>query len=259
MPLAYRAHPAITKPAFVEMMQAHREADRIVQGAYWDDGRGCAVGCGVHSCMALAGEEIGHGDHGRLAELLGVDPRLMHLQDRIFEGLPSDEAREWPLALAAAIPEGADLSGVWPQFAARMLRRIKVPDGYPDVAAAVARVAAGWETGWADDDPSAAGSAAASAAESAESAARSAAGSAAGSAAASAAESAESAARSAAWSAWSAARSAAWSAARSAESAESAAWSAAGSAARSAAWSAEYRWMRDELLALVAAAPVVEG
>ena len=236
MPLAYRAHPAITKPAFVEMMQAHREADRIVQGAYWDDGRGCAVGCGVHSCMALAGEEIGHGDHGRLAELLGVDPRLMHLQDRIFEGLPSDEAREWPLALAAAIPEGADLSGVWPQFAARMLRRIKVPDGYPDVAAAVARVAAGWETGWADDDPSAAGSAAASAAESAESAARS-----------------------AAWSAWSAARSAAWSAARSAESAESAAWSAAGSAARSAAWSAEYRWMRDELLALVAAAPVVEG
>lgn len=163
---AYKMHAAVTKEAFVEVMQDHREADRIVQGAYWKDGRGCAVGCGLHTVRALTGLDLAHSDHAALAAQVGVPEVLEHLQDRIFEGLPIELAREWPLRFARAIPDGADLSGVWPKFAVAMLRNLPPSPDYPDVTAAVARVATGWETGWVDDDPSAR-----SAAESAESAA----------------------------------------------------------------------------------------
>ena len=165
--LAYRMHPAVTKDAFVAVMQAHREADRIVQGTYWEDGRGCAVGCGLHTVRALTGLDLAHSDHAALAAQVGVPEVLEHLQDKIFEGLPVKLAREWPLRFARAIPDGADLSGVWPMFALAVLRNLPPTPDYPDVTAAVARVAAGWETGWADDDPSAARSAAWSAAWSA--------------------------------------------------------------------------------------------
>ena len=187
---AYRMHEAVTKAAFVEVMEGHRGADRIVQGQYWDGGRGCAVGCGLHTVRALTGLDLAHSDHAALAAQVGVPEVLEHLQDRIFEGLPIELAREWPLRFARAIPDGADLSGVWSKFAVAILRNLPPTPDYPDVTAAVARVAAGWETGWTDDGPSAR-SAAWSAAESA---ARSAAESAAWSAAESARSAAESAA-----------------------------------------------------------------
>ena len=225
--IAYKMHPAVTKTAFVELMEGHREADRIVQGTYWENGRGCAVGCGLHSVRALTGLALSHSDHAALAAQVGVPEVLERLQDRIFEGLPRELAREWPLRFARAIPDGADLSGVGPKFAVAILRNLPATPDYPDVTAAVARVAMGWETGWADDDPSAR-SAARSAAESARSAAWS--------------------AESAAWSAARSARSAAESAARSA--AESAAWSA-----RSAARSAAYVWMAATLEQLLMEAP----
>ena len=112
MSLAYRADPAVTKPAFLDVLLGHQEADRIVQGRYWEHGKGCAVGCGIHSVMALTGREMSHSDHAALAGALGANETLMRLQDRIFEGLPADEARLWPVRFARAIPDGADLSGV---------------------------------------------------------------------------------------------------------------------------------------------------
>ena len=222
--IAYKMHPAVTKTAFVDLMEGHREADRIVQGTYWENGRGCAVGCGLHSVRALTGLALSHSDHAALAAQVGVPEVLERLQDRIFEGLPRELAREWPLRFAGAIPDGADLAAVWPKFAVALLRNLPPTPGYPDVTAAVARVATGWETGWADDDPRAAWSAAWSAASAAWSAARSAA---------------------------SAAESAAWSAASAAESAARSAASAAESAARSAA----YVWMAATLERLLSEAP----
>ena len=171
---AYRMHAAVTKEAFVEIMEGHRAADRIAQGTYWEDGRGCAVGCGLHTVRALTGLDLAHSDHGALAAQVGVPEVLEHLQDKIFEGLPFAFAREWPLRFARAIPDGADLSCVWPKFAVALLRNLPLTPGFPDVTAAVARAAAGWETGWADDDPSAAERAAESAESAAWSAARSA-------------------------------------------------------------------------------------
>jgi hypothetical protein len=107
-----KAYPANDKATRVADMIAHREADKLIKGQYWEDGKGCAIGCQVHSS-----------DHAQHARVFGIDIRLSHLQDAIFEALPDADAMEWPVKFLKAIPEGADTSGVWPQFAARMLTR----------------------------------------------------------------------------------------------------------------------------------------
>ena len=129
---AYRAHPAITKAVFVAEMQAHAAADRLVQGRYVEYrqaetadygsfARGCAVGCGVATLNRRLGGHAGYADHAALADALGIPIELAHLQDCLFEGLPAADARAWPAAFAAAIPEGADLSDVWPHLAVWLL------------------------------------------------------------------------------------------------------------------------------------------
>lgn len=39
---AYHSEPAL-KEATLAQMRAHREADQLVQGRYWDEEKGCAV------------------------------------------------------------------------------------------------------------------------------------------------------------------------------------------------------------------------
>ena len=253
--LAYHNDPKI-KANLLAQLAAHRAADEIVRGyGYWSGGRGCAVGCTIHS-----------GDHAEYEPRYGIPQMIARLEDCIFEGLPLENARDWPARFSNAIVPGADLSLVGWKFLHWMLTDRSVNPGIDqplvrDAVRQCADVIASFAKGGTADE-----SAAASAAESAGSAA-----SAAWSAAASAAESAGSAAWSAAASAagsaaWSAAASAAWSAAESAaesagsaaasaaESAASAAWSAAASAAWSAAGSAAYMLMADKLCELLAAA-----
>ncbi len=124
---AYQAVAGVTRGDFIASMRAHREADRIVQRTYWDAGRGCAVGCGVESVMRLTGEDHDHGGHAYLADVLGIPLVLVELQDRIFEGLPLADALNWSVRFFEVIPDGADLSGVWNQFAPWMLRTIVLP------------------------------------------------------------------------------------------------------------------------------------
>jgi hypothetical protein len=236
--LAYHADPKI-KAAILAQLEAHARADELVKGQYWEDGKGCAVGCTIHSA-----------DYAEYETRFGIPQMLARLEDAIFEGLPSGKAKKWPIAFMSAIEPGTDLSLVGWKFLHWMLTDEKVNPGinHPLVRDAVkqcADVLVPLTKGEKADQ-----SAARSAARSAWSAARSAAES-----ARSAESAARSAARSAAWSAESAAWSA-WSAARSAESAarsaESAAWSAARSAAESAR-SAAYVRMSEKLLELLSA------
>lgn len=219
--LAYLGDPDL-KTRFVGEMRRHRDEDRVIQGSYGglgDDGewRGCAVGCAIRSMAAVTGRRLQgrYSDHELLADI-GIPPWLAHLADDIHEGLEPEQAREWPLRFAEAVPVGVDLEPVRHRFLAWLmtgnigrvealdldeaLRRTVVAaiDGVRQLHLAAA------QTGRWDE----------SAAESAWSAARSAAGSP---------------------TTWSVAESAAWSAARSAASA--AAWSAVRSV-RSAAESA---------------------
>ena len=108
--LAYHDDPAI-KAKYMAIVEGHRLADEIVQGyGYWDDGKGCAVGCTLHSDR--------HQDYP--AEL-GIPEVLAWLEDLIFECIPVVEARRWPGRFLAAPEPGADLSLVWPKFAVWLL------------------------------------------------------------------------------------------------------------------------------------------
>lgn len=41
------------KDQYIERIKAHAIADEIVKGQYWEDGKGCAVGCTIHGSNHL--------------------------------------------------------------------------------------------------------------------------------------------------------------------------------------------------------------
>ena len=94
-----------TRAWLVEEMRAHKAADRLVQGLYWDNGKGCAVGCAMQSLDPDAAPN----DHARYAKMIGAPEMLVRLEDCIFEGLPGALAREWPVRFTIALRDsGAD-------------------------------------------------------------------------------------------------------------------------------------------------------
>jgi hypothetical protein len=109
-------YPNNDKDEIISRMLEHIEADQLVKGQYWEDGKGCAIACLTHS-----------NDHQAAADMLGIDLRMAHLYDAIFEGLPSVESRDWSLQFLGAIPEGRELNTakVWYQWASRLLTRAK--------------------------------------------------------------------------------------------------------------------------------------
>jgi hypothetical protein len=114
---------------FLRELQWHRKQDAIVQGAYGElirgRFRGCAVGCGLHSLDRIDKKrkpaDRAYDNHEELSERLGIPLVLIHLQDRVFEGLPRELALDWPVRFASAIKTGADLTLVWPRFARWLL------------------------------------------------------------------------------------------------------------------------------------------
>ena len=102
------------KEKYLARVRAHREADEILQGfGYWEDGKECAVGCTLHSSK-----------HDAYETELGIPVRLAYLEDSIFEGLPVDLAKSWPERFLNAIPVGADLEKIWPQYAIWLLESV---------------------------------------------------------------------------------------------------------------------------------------
>ena len=130
---AYHGDPAI-KAEYLARVAAHRAADELLQGyAYWRDGKGCAVGCTIHS-----------DDHARYETALGIPRMLACLEDAIFEGLPQAAARAWPERFLAAIEPGTDLSRVGWQLLRWLLTDPGINPGieHPLVAEAVRQCAA---------------------------------------------------------------------------------------------------------------------
>ena len=82
----------------IAQVRAHRLADQLVKGQYWQDGKGCAVGCTIHS-----------GDHRAYEIELGIPVELACLEDRFFENLSNGKAMMWPERFLQAIPVGVDL------------------------------------------------------------------------------------------------------------------------------------------------------
>src|SRR5438128_7548101 len=104
--IAFHGDPAI-KEKYVARVMTHRAAEEILQGyGYWKAGKGCALGCTIHGSNRYAYETE-----------LGVPAAVAFLEDRIFEYLPAGErAKDWPVEFLIAIPVGADLREIAPQF-----------------------------------------------------------------------------------------------------------------------------------------------
>ena len=98
------------KGDLIAKLEAHAKADAFVQGTYFDHGKGCAVGC------TLVDYGVDPSDHAQYEKLFGVPEVLARIEDCIFEGLRIEDAKEWALRFANAIPPKTDLIGVYPKF-----------------------------------------------------------------------------------------------------------------------------------------------
>jgi len=95
------------KEKYVQRVLQHKKLDEITQGIGFDKttNKGCAIGCTLDNY-----------DHSRYPIELGIPEGIARLEDYIFEALPVDQAKEFPLQLLEAVPVGVDLSKVSTQF-----------------------------------------------------------------------------------------------------------------------------------------------
>ena len=122
---AYHNDPAV-KAKFVGRMKAHVDADELIRCTYWEDGKGCAVGCTIHSS-----------NHHAYETELGWPEWLAYLEDRIFEGMSRAASRQFPLRLLEAVPTGfSGWDNLHHDFCAFLLRKFCKFDRtqYPDLA-----------------------------------------------------------------------------------------------------------------------------
>lgn len=101
---AFHGEVAI-KEKYIGRVQAHAAADEIIKGSYWENGKGCAVGCTIEGS-----------DHSRYESELGIPKELAYLEDVIFEELPNKEAMKFPLRFLNAVKVGSNLSLVVAKF-----------------------------------------------------------------------------------------------------------------------------------------------
>ncbi len=146
--LAFHGDPTV-KAKYLDRVKAHQLADEITQGFYWENGKGCAVGCTIHG-----------GEHRRYETELGIPEWLAYLEDGLFEALPNEKAKEFPLRFLEAIPVGADLEIVYYKFCHWLLTdpehgvlRLMPREAEPEVHDVIVRVAMLHERAIAGDMP----------------------------------------------------------------------------------------------------------
>lgn len=235
------------KEKFLKIAKDHQDADRFIQGSWLEDEKinwkfkGCFYWCMTQTYDDTLEEAV---------KVMCLPAWIIHVSEKIFEGLPQKEAIKFPLQLLEVIPINTDTYQMWKDWSYKLLMdkehwNIKYcGDNTDNVIREVANLFTGNITEYAAE--SASNSATRSACSSTDSAA-------------------EYSFRSAAWSADSAAISieyndsaaeySARAAAHSTEyTAESASRSAAISTDGSAALDAEYKhyqWLRDTLINLL--------
>ncbi len=148
---AFHNDPKI-KEKYLNRVTAHEKADEIVQGIYWENDRGCAVGCTLHSA-----------DHSAYETELGIPKWLARVEDTLFEGMPIDDAKLWPRKFLEVIPVGVDLEQVKAPFLIYVLNSaLESFDNkkHPDCTKAITTVIKLYESGETDLDKFAAADAA---------------------------------------------------------------------------------------------------
>lgn len=120
------------KKKYTDRVQRHYELDQIIQGTYWENGKGCATGCVVHS----------KNPHKKYETELGIPDEIAYLEDTIFEGLSNGDAQKFARDFLKAIPVGADLSLVTSKFIVWLMEDLEqYAKDYPDILKAIKTVA----------------------------------------------------------------------------------------------------------------------
>ena len=103
---------------------AHIEADALIRGQYWGDGKGCFIGCLTHS-----------DDPAPAFERFGLPVAVLRIAESIFEALSDADGRVFFATLPDAVErDGKDLSRVHWAFLAAELRALPpVSQGVQDV------------------------------------------------------------------------------------------------------------------------------
>jgi hypothetical protein len=110
--LTFHGDPAI-KDRYVARMKAHIAADELIHGKFWENGKGCHVGCLVETSVH---------PHGKLSAQIGIPLELSYLIDRLFEGQPGLPAKEFASSFIETVPVGVDLTPVVDQFLLTLLK-----------------------------------------------------------------------------------------------------------------------------------------
>jgi hypothetical protein len=126
---------ASVKKKYLTRVAAHEKADEIIQGTYWENGKGCAVGCTIEGS-----------DHMKYEKELGIPVAIAYLEDQLFELMKNGDAKEFPRKFLEAIKPGADLKMVIPKFMVYILNdALDNYKGFEDCKTAVKNVANLWE------------------------------------------------------------------------------------------------------------------
>lgn len=113
--LAYGSSEAF-KAAVVAEMRRHVELETLIPGEYWKSGKGCFIGCIIHS-----------DNHAAAMKKIGAPLRLGHLCERTFEGCCRSslaDGHKFAIELLEAIPAGADLSAVPDRIMVKILSHL---------------------------------------------------------------------------------------------------------------------------------------
>jgi hypothetical protein len=102
----------ITKEELITELKWHQEQDNFVRGRYFEDGKGCAVGCSLESLARKKGIKLDYGDHTEYESKFGVPQWLARVEDRLFEGMGAERAKQWPVEFMEAVNVGSDLNKI---------------------------------------------------------------------------------------------------------------------------------------------------
>ena len=118
-------------PALADLIRgqvaAHAAADEIAQGVYWQNGKGCFIGCIAHS-----------DDPARVEQLTGFPVMLTKIAEGIFEGLPNEQAKAFLPRAINAPKVGASLDLVGWKFLHWLVDEVLREHGTDDVRAGCA-------------------------------------------------------------------------------------------------------------------------
>lgn len=100
---AFHNDPKI-KQKYVDRVLEHMRLDHLVKGVGWESNgevKGCAIGCTLEKY-----------EHKAYEYELGIPIWLAYLEDKLFEGMSWQDAKDWPYKFLDAINVGADLEQI---------------------------------------------------------------------------------------------------------------------------------------------------